>query len=468
LSHEQSHLLLPADSAWLALERPENPMTITVMLRVDGLTALRFREFLRVYWMAWERFRYLPVKRSSGWWWEPDPMFDVHHHLSVVMDHFTLESLQEWVSARLNQPLPLDRPRWKFWLAPNARGGAAVLLRIHHCYADGLSLLGIFDRLCPPSPQQHPARYGASETADLSRWSAAAKTWLSQLMAPKESEEEAQGVAGVDESGGNQWQDAGRLLERVAQKSLKLVHQFSEFLVEPEDTATDLKRPLLGRRHCRWSEPVPLERFRSIARATKVTINDVLLSCVAAAVRTRLGIDGAELDQAVLHAAVPVDIRSRLPDELKPAAGALGNYFGTVFVPLPVDGKSPLERLYRIKHETRRLKKSWQPGIAWGLVASATVVPESWRKPLADVFYRKASAVVSNVPGTAGARYIAGCRITGQMFWVPQAGDIGLGISIISYAGQVQFGVVADEAVLAVPEEFLNDCLRELARFPGA
>ena len=53
------------------------------------------------------------------------------------------------------------------------------------------------------------------------------------------------------------------------------------------------------------------------------------------------------------------------------------------------------------------------------------------------------------------------------MFWVPQAGNIGLGISIVSYAGQVQFGVVADEAVMADPEDFLNDCLRELAQFPG-
>lgn len=467
LSHEQSHLLLPADSAWLALERPENPMTITVMLRVDGLTAPRFREFLRVYWMAWERFRYMPVKRSPAWWWEPDPMFDIRHHLDVVVDRFTPESLQEWVSVRLNQPLPMYRPRWKFWLAPNAEGGAVLLLRIHHCYADGLSLLGIFDCLCPPSPQQRPAIYGAPETAELSRWTAAAKVWLGRLMAPGVSTEEASGFAGVEASGGNQWQDAGRLLERVAQKSLKLVHEFSEFLVEPEDSDTDLRRPLLGRRHCRWSGPVPLERFRSIARVTNVTINDVLLSCVAAAVRTRLGIDGADLDEAVLHAAVPVDIRSRLPDELKPAPGELGNYFGTVFVPLPVDGESPLERLYRIKHETRRLKQSWQPGIAWGLAASATAVPEPWREPLANVFYRKASAVVSNVPGTPEARYIAGCRITEQMFWVPQAGDIGLGISIVSYAGQVQFGVVADEAVMADPEDFLSDCLQELARFPG-
>jgi WS/DGAT/MGAT family acyltransferase len=214
--------------------------------------------------------------------------------------------------------------------------------------------------------------------------------------------------------------------------------------------------------------PVPLDRFRSIAKATNVTINDVLLGCVAAAVRPRLGIAGETLEDAVLHAAVPVDIRSRLPDDLKPEENALGNYFGTVFVPLPVDGQSALERLYRIKQETRRLKKSWQPGIAWGLSACSSLIPEPLRQPLSDVFYRKASAVVSNVPGTPEARYIAGCRIMEQMFWVPQAGDIGLGVSIVSYAGQVQFGVVADEAVLADPEHFLEDCLQELSEFPGS
>ncbi len=468
LSHEQSHLLLPSDSAWLALERPDNPMTITVMLRVEDLTAERFREFLRIYWMAWERFRYLPVKRAPGWWWQADPTFDVRHHLDVVLDRFSPDALREWVSARLNQPLPLYRPLWKFWLAPNAEGGAALLLRIHHCYADGLSLLGIFDRLCPPSPRQHPAIYGAPQEADLARWTAAAKVWLERLVA-------SGGAGGASEevdsepqpTGGNQWQQATRLLERMGEQGLKLVHECSEFLVEPEDTDSDLRRPLLGRRHCRWSQPVPLARFRAIARATNVTINDVLLSCVAAAVRTRLGIDGEDLEEAILHAAVPVDIRGRLPGELRPREGELGNYFGTVFVPLPVDGESPLERLYRIKHETRRLKKSWQPGIAWGLAATASAIPEPWREPVADVFYRKASAVVSNVPGTPEPRYMAGCRITEQMFWVPQAGDIGLGISIVSYAGQVQFGVVADEAVMADPEAFLNDCLQELAQFPG-
>src|SRR5690554_1072441 len=101
------------------------------------------------------------------------------------------------------------------------------------------------------------------------------------------------------------------------------------------------------------------------------------------------------------------------------------------------------------------------------LTACASLLPDIGRKPLADLFFRKASAVVSNVPGTPETRYLAGCAITEQMFWVPQAGDIGLGVSIVSYAGQVQFGVVADEAILANPHEFLDDCLSELDQLPG-
>ncbi|WP_298449345.1 WS/DGAT domain-containing protein [uncultured Marinobacter sp.] len=465
MSHEQTHLMLPADSAWLALESPKNPMTITVMFRAEGLTAPRLREFLQVYWMAWERFRYMPVKRTAAWYWTPDPVFNLQHHLDVVLDRFTESDLQEWVSERLNQPLPAYRPIWKFWLVPNAEGGAALLLRIHHCYADGVSLTGIFDHLCSASPQQYPAIYGAQHTEGFSPWVSAAKSRLEQLFgggrAPEVGTENQSPGLGDNEAG------YGDLLEQLAHNGLKLVNELSDFLAEPEDTPSDLKRPLLGQRHCRWSVPVPLDQFRSIAKATNVTINDVLLSCVAAAVRPRLGLLGPALEDAVLHVAVPVDIRNRLPEDLQPEQGALGNYFGTVFVPLPIDGESALERLYRIKQETRRLKRSWQPGIAWGLSSCAPLIPDVLRQPLSDMFYRKASAVVSNVPGTREARYIAGCRITEQMFWVPQAGDIGLGVSIVSYAGQVQFGVVADEAILADPQGFLEDCVQELSELPG-
>ncbi|GGC62593.1 WS/DGAT domain-containing protein [Marinobacter halophilus] len=447
--------MLPSDSAWLALERPENPMTITIMLRVDGLTAGRLREFLSVYWVAWERFLCRPVWKAPAWYWQKDPTFSVAHHLDVVIDRFDQAQLQDWVSDRLNEPLPLYRPAWKFWLAPNAEGGAAVLLRLHHCYADGLSLLGIFARLCPASPRQYPAVYGAPELPRLGRWVESAQQWLGSVAS--QATPANQGAASSAGPG---------FAERAVQSGARLVHELSEFLVTQEDTHSDLKRPLLGRRRCRWSIPVPLDRFRAIASTTNTTINDVLLACVAAAIRPRLGMTPEQLDDAVMHAAVPVDIRSRMPEGMAPDQDEPGNCFGTVFVPLPVDGESALERLFRIKHETRQLKKSWQPGIAWGLTACASLLPEVGRRPLADLFFRKASAVVSNVPGTAETRYLAGCAITEQMFWVPQAGDIGLGVSIVSYAGQVQFGVVADEAILANPQDFLDDCLLELEQFP--
>ncbi|WP_404365113.1 WS/DGAT domain-containing protein [Marinobacter sp.] len=459
--------MLPADSAWLALERPDNPMTITVLMRVEGLTADRLREFLSIYWLAWERFRCQPVQRASGWWWEQDPTFVLRHHLEVHNHAFEDGQLKDWVSARLNQPLPEYRPRWKFWLLPNAVGGAAVVLRIHHCYADGLSLMGIFDRICTRSPQQAPVLYGARERSDIGRWRESAESWLAAM----QGRESAKSAAGQQTTAGTIDQ-LGRTaqsnpLERGAFNGLKLLNEVSQFLIEPEDSPSHLKAELLGRRICRWSAPVPLARFRSAADQTGCTINDVLLACVTGAMRSSLEEHDGIPEDVILHAAVPVDIRSRLPEGIEPGPGMLGNCFGTVFVPLPVDGESPLERLYRVKHETRRLKQSWQPAIAWGLAGSACFLPASWRQPLADIFYRRASAVVSNVPGTPEPRYLAGCQIKEQMFWVPQAGDIGLGISIVSYAGQVQFGVVADEAVMPDPAPFLTSCLDALDRLPA-
>ena len=233
MSQKESHLLLPMDSAWLALERPENPMTITVMLRVEGLTEARLQEFLRIYWLAWERFRYMPVHRAPGWWWEEDPVFSLHHHLQVVGGELDRQALQDWVSARLNQPLPTYRPLWKFWLLPDAEGGAVLLLRMHHCYADGLSLQGIFDRLCPPSPQQAPVLYGAAEQADMGRWGRAANAWLRELTASEWPREEAGPEDDIPRNGGTAGRNA---LERATWKSVKLVNELSQFLVEPEDT----------------------------------------------------------------------------------------------------------------------------------------------------------------------------------------------------------------------------------------
>ncbi len=459
MSHAESSLLSPVDAAWLSMDAPDNPMTITVLLRVDGLTAPVFKHFLENHWLRVARFRCMPVRKGGFWTWEEDELFRLRHHLRVEPEVLDEAQLRDWVSARLNQPLPDYRPRWCFWLLPRAQGGAALLLRLHHCYADGLSLIDLFEALTTSVPDALPSLPdSASRVTSSARWFGAGWEWLQNQVTLAESGS-VDGLDGEAEAGSGARRQQ---LERAAWNGLKLVNELSQYILEAEDTDTRLKPGLLGRRQCCWSAPVPLAAFRTIAGQTNCKINDVLLACVARALRQQLEHDALDLDEVMLHAAVPVDIRGLLPDAVQPEPGELGNLFGTVFVPLPVDADSALERLYRIKHETRRLKRSWQPGISWGLMCSAGLLPKHWQESVADLFCRKASAVVSNVPGSAEPRYLAGCRVREQMFWVPQSGDIGLGVSVVSYAGQVQFGVVADEAVLPDPRPFLDDCVQAL------
>ena len=461
--------LLPMDAAWLNLESPQNPLTITVLMRVDGLSFTELRAFLQRYWLTWERFRMMPVEKACGWCWERDRHFDLVNHLVHVPEAMDEARLQQWVSARLNQPLRRNRPRWAFWLVPNVEGGAALLFRIHHCYGDGMSLLDVFDSICTRSPDERPESFGSREYESARRWpqvmqacwdavSSGFRGWWRQAAGGGE------GVPGGRQDGElPEFHQAGAL-EQGAMAGLRAMNEMTGMVTEPEDTPSSLKRPLLGRRHCRWSAPVSARRFLTLARRYGCSVNDVLLACVTAAMRDAMAVPERQLNQAVVHAAVPVDIRRALPEALRPARHMPGNYFGTIFVPLPVDGSFALERLWRIKHETRRLKRTWQPVIAWGLSGLASLLPAPLRKPISELFFRKASAVVSNVPGTREPRYLAGHRVREQMFWVPQAGEIGLGVSIVSYAGNVQFGVVADEAVLADPDLFLDRCLDELEK----
>ncbi|MFE8070688.1 WS/DGAT domain-containing protein [Marinobacteraceae bacterium S3BR75-40.1] len=447
---DEASLLSPVDVAWLSMDHATNPMMITALLRVEGLRAADFRSFLQAYWLQWQRFRARPVMRGATWWWETDPTFALDRHLEVVAPALpSPEALQTWVSERLNEPLPNHHPRWKFWYVPLEGEAPAILLRIHHCYADGLSLVGVFRNLTTAAPEEHPdpASTGVHELRH--QWMQASWAWLQRQV--RLSSGEGSGGGGV-----------GKGLESWAETGLRFVNELTDYLLEEMDSPTPLRGALTGRKQCCWSEPVPLERFKAIARSTGSKVNDVLLACVAYALRQQLERAGQSLQDLILHAAVPVDLRAMLPDSLQPDSGMLGNLFGTVFVPLPVDAETGLEQLFRIKHETRRLKHSWQPGISWGLLCSAGLMPRQWQEPLTRLFSRKASAVVSNVPGSGEQRYLAGCPVREQMFWVPQAGDIGLGVSIISYAGQVQFGIKADEGVLPDPLAFRDDCLAAL------
>jgi len=107
------------------------------------------------------------------------------------------------------------------------------------------------------------------------------------------------------------------------------------------------------------------------------------------------------------------------------------------------------------------LKGSYQPVMTLGLLAALGVMPGGVENAAVDLLGAKVTAVVSNVPGPTEPRYLAGRRIVQTMFWVPQSGGIGVGISVLSYAGQVQFGMIADARRVPSPRKVVERFSRE-------
>ena len=133
----------------------------------------------------------------------------------------------------------------------------------------------------------------------------------------------------------------------------------------------------------------------------------------------------------------------------------LGNAFGLVPLVLPVGMEDPVARLYEVRARMNELKGSYTALVAMSVLGVLGAAPRQVQSEIQAYFSRKASAVMSNVPGPQQPLYLAGSQLDQCMFWVPQSGDIGIGVSILSYNGGVQFGIVTDDALVQDPEQII-------------
>jgi hypothetical protein len=159
-------------------------------------------------------------------------------------------------------------------------------------------------------------------------------------------------------------------------------------------------------------------------------------------------------------------MRALVPVNLRPLEEAyrLGNRFGLVFLDLPLSLANPVARLYAVRANRRALKDSYQPVIALGLLAAMGAGPRLLQDALLEALARNASAVMTNVPGPQDPLYLGGAAIDRLMFWVPQSGDIGMGVSIMTYAGGVQFGLITDRSLCPDPERVIANFAPEFEK----
>jgi WS/DGAT/MGAT family acyltransferase len=434
------------DAAWLRMDRPSNLMMIVGVVVFDTRVDFRrFRRTLRDRFLAFDRFRCRARQDVLTADWEADPEFDLDRHVvrATLADPGGQAELEAFVSELASTDLDREHPAWQFHFVDRFQGGSAAVLRIHHCYADGMALIRVF--LSLTDEQANP---GARRRAAAARPRAPRDgdgDWFSRLGIPgagllRQAYEEGAAFLERAVQVAQNPEQAGEL----ARHALGIAGELTRVALLADDPPTRFKGPLGPRKIAAWSDPLPLWEVKALARALGCTVNDVLLSTAAGALGGYLRQHGEDTDGIVIRATVPVNLRD-------PAAAAtLGNYFGLVFLELPIGIRDPLVRLFEVHAAMKQLKGSYQPLLTLGLTAALGRLPVSVESAAIDLLSTKASAVATNVPGPQQPLYLAGGRIGRLIFWVPQSGDIGLGISILSYAGSVQFGLIAD--ALRVPD----------------
>ena len=432
------------DAAWLRMDRPTNLMMIVGVIVFDGHVDFpRFRRTIQERFLKFPRFRCRALQDAMSASWEPDPDFDLDQHVRRVAlpapsGQAELEAL---VSDLAGTDLDRRRPMWRFDVVENLAGGGAVILRIHHCYADGIAMVRVFLSLTDleADPRAPAAGPGFTEARLSGADDETALSWLGRLNVP--------GAALVQKvlSEGAQWFAKAADLTRhpeqaneLARHALGIAAELARVATLADDPPTRFRGELGARKIAAWTSPLPLAEVKAVARALGCTVNDLLMSTAAGALGAYLRDHGEDTAGLTIRATVPVNLRD--PE----AAASLGNHFGLVFLDLPIGIRDPLERLFAVHSSMTALKNSYQPVLTLGLMATLGMLPGPVEAAAIDLLSTKATMVATNVPGPSQPRYMAGRHISRMIFWVPQSGDIGLGISILSYAGQVQFGLIAD------------------------
>jgi diacylglycerol O-acyltransferase len=434
------------DTTWLRMDRPGNLMMICgVMFFRQRVDLRRLRAVIAKRWLQFDRFRQRPVETAAGAFWETDEGFDLDQHVVPVAlpGNGGKQGLQTLVSRLAATPLDPARPRWQFHLVDDVDGGSALIARIHHCYADGIALVQVLLSMTDRAPNGPPAM---SAPPSKKRRVSAADNTLSDLAQPlSDALEMARKVgAALVDNGSELWQNPGKAIA-LAEQVGAVAGEVAKLALMGQDSPTRFKGVPGVAKRVAWADPLSLDEVKTIGRALGASVNDVLLSCVAGALREYLVGKGDATDGVMIRAVVPVNLR---PLE---QAYELGNRFGVVFLELPIGIANPIERLYAVRANMRSLKSSFQPVLTLGLLAAAGVAPKLVQDQLTVVLARNASAVMTNVPGPQQPLYMAGRRIDRFMFWVPQSGDIGMGVSILSYDGQVQFGLITDRGLVPDP-----------------
>ena len=446
------------DNAWLRMDNDVNLMMIVgVWLLQPALRYQQVCERIGQQLLQYPRFRQKVVEDVLGASWVDDEDFDIKRH--VVRETLPRKrgqneraALQARCGELATTRLDPAHPLWQFHLVEHYEGGSAIVVRIHHCIGDGIALtsvvLSITDGGALPPQRSHDAVHDEDD-------------WLTTTLLRPLTD---LAVKAIDLSG----EGVSRSMDLVAhpqagtrelaRTGYRVATDLAALALMEDDSPTRLKGKPVGRKIVAWGEPIPLDVVKSIGKALNASINDVLLSCVAGAIGDYLREIGDDPSGKGIRAMVPVNLRPL--DE----AYKLGNRFGLAPLVLPIGIDNPIERVYAVRARMSELKGSYQPVLAFGVLAVAGLLNKAGQDALLNLFAKKATAVMTNVPGPTQLLEFCGSTLRQSIFWVPQSGNVAVGVSIFSYGGGVQFALITDCKLCPAPQQIIDRFAPELEK----
>lgn len=448
----KSEPMTNVDAAWLHMEETTSMAMITAVAMFDRpILFKRMEATLEARFLKYDRFRQRvrePRLKLGTPRWEFDPHFDLHAHLHRIAlpDPGDQDALQELVGDLMSTPLDFSKPLWQWHLVENFGTGCALVIRLHHCIADGLALMQVTLDLCDedadaPWPEA-PEHRGRSR--DPIRW--ILRPAVSAINLANSTMHTAETLL---HEGLETLIHPARVLD-VAKLATGGTRALGKLVLSSGDQKTIFKGKCGVTKQAAWSHSLDLNQVKAIGRAMEATVNDVLLAAVSGALRRYLEMHGQPTEGVNIRAMVPVNIRP--PED----SYKLGNRFGLVLLDLPVGVEDPLKRALIMKRRMNKIKNTPEAIVAFGLLNAMGMTPRQIQDILLNFFANKATAVMTNVPGPRQKLYMAGQRMNQMMFWVPAPGNLGIGVSIFSYGGEVIIGVATDACLVSDPQTIVD------------
>lgn len=357
--------------------------------------------------------------------WVDDVALDLSHHIrrAAVPHPFDDRALFRLAAAVMESRLDRNRPLWECWIIEGlADGRWALLMKVHHCIADGIAMMRLF--------------------AELSDGNGG-DTYATEIRAanePLSTDMRLPGDALWPVRWGRVVRQTSHAVSRAAMLALRGAAEITVALLGPA-APSPLTGPLTDMR--RYSAvQVPLADVRAICRRFDVTLNDVALTAITGGFRELLLRRGVKPRRDALRTLVPVSIRSNS------AASVIDNRISLMLPYLPVDESDPREQLKEVHRRLTRAKQSGQRQAGSIFISAVNVMPfplTAWAvRTMLRLSQRGVVTLATNVPGPRHRLRVMGREVVRLLPIPPIALQIRVVIVILTYADDLVFGITGD------------------------